>query len=445
MKQRHHNHGLRKVCDCPRRAWAKCAHPWHVNYKVRGGPSYRFSLDAELGRHIQGKTEAANEAEKIRTAIREGTFRRRAEVSSTPSTAPLETTTFRKLGEIWLGRRGKARTESDTGYLNRLAAFVPPGQTALGDQPVTAVTADVFELFFDELRRQGRANGTRNKYRGFLMAMLRWGVKKGYLTHNHLADSDTIKRVSEKGARRSRRLAPDVFDAKGKLVEQGEEMRLLQAATPALQRLIIGALETGMRLGELRDLRWHDVSLPRRELRVRAETSKTETSRDVVMSDRLAGALEMARTGPDGKEFGPFDFVFGDVGQKFGSIKKAWATTVLKAHGYTPKWIEHGKLSPECRAALRNINLRFHDLRHEAGSRLIESGMPAHEVQAQLGHADLSQTTTYLNTTLERRKASMRRADEARARCKPVANEALMEHRPVCNDDKRENVKPLVN
>jgi len=46
----------------------------------------------------------------------------------------------------------------------------------------------------------------------------------------------------EKGAQRHRRLLPDVIDKNGKLVEAGEERRLLAVAGPELQRLIIGAL-----------------------------------------------------------------------------------------------------------------------------------------------------------------------------------------------------------
>jgi site-specific recombinase XerD len=47
----------------------------------------------------------------------------------------------------------------------------------------------------------------------------------------------------------------------------------------------------------------------------------------------------------------------------------------------------------------RAINLHFHDLRHEAGSRFIEAGWPIHHVQEMLGHASLEQTSTYLNVT----------------------------------------------
>jgi integrase len=59
--------------------------------------------------------------------------------------------------------------------------------------------------------------------------------------------------------------------------------------------------------------------------------------------------------------------------------------------------------------ALRAIDLHFHDLRHEAGSRLIEAGWPVHHVQATLGRADLKQTSTYLNATPVGLEESMRR------------------------------------
>ena len=76
MRKRHSNRGLRKVCGCARRQWPKCSHTWHLNFRFKG-THYRLSLDRELDRHIAGKTAAASEAEKIRTAIREGTFRQR--------------------------------------------------------------------------------------------------------------------------------------------------------------------------------------------------------------------------------------------------------------------------------------------------------------------------------------------------------------------------------
>ncbi len=81
-------------------------------------------------------------------------------------------------------------------------------------------------------------------------------------------------------------------------------------------------------------------------------------------------------------------------------------------------------LTPECRAKLREIDLHLHDLRHEGASRLVEQGWPLHYIRDMLGHANLSQTSTYLNAAGHSLQAAMRELDERRetsaepSRCK---------------------------
>ena len=118
----------------------------------------------------------------------------------------------------------------------------------------------------------------------------------------------------------------------------------------------------------------------------------------------------MRRNSPTGVPFPPSTYVFGDdIGRRVRSVRRAWQTAVL-AHGHKPTWIWKKKigpddkgttrLSPESEAAYRAIDLHFHDLRHEGGSRLLDAGWPVHHVQGMLGHASLQQTSTYLNATL---------------------------------------------
>ena len=87
---------------------------------------------------------------------------------------------------------------------------------------------------------------------------------------------------------------------------------------------------------------------------------------------RLRAELKMRRHAPDGKEHTPTAYVFGDAcGWKVGSIRRAWDTANLYAHGHTPVWIGKGKLAPESRAALKTINLHFHDLRRQFACTLL--------------------------------------------------------------------------
>lgn len=245
---RKRNHGIQKICECAPRQWPKCAHPWHFNYKPKGGPAYRFSLDVELGRHIEGKTEAAQAAEDIRTAIRAGTFRRRAEQSPTPPANELDGITLARLIDTYVERSAKPVSANDRGCLTKMAAATVQ-ECRLGEAPIANLTTDTIELFFAQLQQSGLAASTRNKYVQAVKAMFRWATKKGYLARNPVADAESIKR--EKHAKRNRRLAADILNAEGKIEREGEERRLLAVAGTHLQRLVVAALETGMRRGEL--------------------------------------------------------------------------------------------------------------------------------------------------------------------------------------------------
>jgi integrase len=291
MKTRHHNRGLRKVCGCARRTWAKCPHSWHFNFKPKGGASYRFSVDSEApdGKHVAAKGDAETLADGWRSAIRAGTFRRRSELGSVadPSSTS-DVLTLAQFIDRYFERRGKPATKNDTSCRARFEAFTPDRMLPIGNTPITAITEDTIEVFFAGLRAEGLAASTRNKYIQFVKAMFRWATKKGYLTRNPTSDSDALKR--EKHAQRDRRLEP------------GEEAALLKHAGAHLQRLIIGAIESCCRQGELLSLTWRDVNLDRREMTIRAERTKTKTGRVLPISDRLVGVLEMAKTDPAGQD-----------------------------------------------------------------------------------------------------------------------------------------------
>ena len=237
----------------------------------------------------------------------------------------------------------------------------------------------------------------------------------------------------KKSAQRNRRL------------RRGEEDTLLRASGQILYRLIVAALETGCRLGELLLLRWQEVNLGRREMRILAHTAKDDEDRILPISGRLLSVLELAQHDPAGYLLGPDAHVFGDqVGRYVESHKQAWETAVLRAHGKTPHWSK-GSLAPESRRAYQDIDLHFHDLRHEAGSRFLEAGWPLHHVQAMLGHADIKTTSTYLNITLPGLHESMQKFEEARTRCNLVAKQPQIEHRPLRNDSDAAPSKSLLH
>jgi integrase len=138
------------------------------------------------------------------------------------------------------------------------------------------------------------------------------------------------------------------------------------------------------------------------EIHLPASKTKARTQRDVPMTPNLRAVLEVRRHDPEGREF-PLDrYVFGnEVGEPIGRIKRAWKAT--------------------CRRA-GIVGLRFHHLRREAGSRMMEGGVPEHIVQRMLGHANLATTSRYLKTTRRVMHDAMQRFVKGQ-RCTNVAHE----------------------
>jgi hypothetical protein len=120
--------------------------------------------------------------------------------------------------------------------------------------------------------------------------------------------------------------------------------------------------------------------LERQEIHIPAKQTKAGRDRLLPLSSRVAGLLEMRRLGPDGKELAKTAYVFGNaVGERIKSIKTAWRLICRRAG------IE---------------GLHYHDLRREAGSRLLESGrFFLHDVQRFLDHADIGTTSRYLQAS----------------------------------------------
>jgi integrase len=93
--------------------------------------------------------------------------------------------------------------------------------------------------------------------------------------------------------------------------------------------------------------------------------------------------------------------VFGnEAGEQVSraGIRRLWEDAVLKAHGHKATRYR-GKLTAEAQAAFQAIDLHVHDLRREFASRLLESSADIHDVQMFLGHAAITTTSRYLQST----------------------------------------------
>jgi integrase len=106
------------------------------------------------------------------------------------------------------------------------------------------------------------------------------------------------------------------------------------------------------------------------------------------------------------KKLGQAAYVFGsDSGEFQESFKTAWESLLMLANGHDSKRAIHGARVD--RSKLRQIDLHWHDLRHEGASRLLADGVDIRTIQLMLGHADIKQTQRYLNITDEELRKAM--------------------------------------
>lgn len=154
-----------------------------------------------------------------------------------------------------------------------------------------------------------------------------------------------------------------------RIISREEELRLLAACDGERQHLraiLICALDTGMRRGEIFSLTWSDVDFESGLITIRAFNTKTMRERQIAMTERLAIELECLTANRTG------ELVFG-----------------IKTHA------QHSFDKAKRKAGL--ADLRFHDLRHTHATRLVGAQMPLAEVGRVLGHTQPSTTFRYVN------------------------------------------------
>lgn len=133
---------------------------------------------------------------------------------------------------------------------------------------------------------------------------------------------------------------------------------------------------------------------------------------ETTMRGRLAALEKLLRR----RTFlGPEAYVFGEAttGGYVKSFRSAWETLLLLANGIARTRQGSGHRVSN-REALARIDLHWHDLRHEALSRLADDGVPVHELQMLAGHASITTTQRYMNARANSLAESMRQARERR-------------------------------
>ena len=167
---------------------------------------------------------------------------------------------------------------------------------------------------------------------------------------------------------------PKIARGRDRRLEAGEEAKLL-ACSGELKRIIIVALETGMRRGEILNIKRSHIDLAHQTLLI--PITKTDTPRTIPLSSRAIGALREQLRGSD-------------------NVISIEETTLFS---YTARGLS-GAFLRLCRKHGLG-NLHFHDLRHEATSRFFEKGLNPVEVATITGHKDTRMLMRYTHLRAE--------------------------------------------
>ena len=292
---------------------------------------------------------------------------------------------------VYIQRSGSERMTLESALTRYLADVTPTkkpatqrGETSkakkliehLGKYSLAALSAEIIAGYRDKRLNEPSRNGTisNNTVRLelallshlFTEAIQEWGLG---LTFNPVLN---IRKPSP-GEGRNRRLSPN------------EERRLLAAvnnhSNPMLGWIVGVALETGMRSTEIASLRQLQIDTERRI--VKLTDTKNDSHRTVPLSKRATELFKAAMANPARPTDCNLVF-FGEPGKdnkrRPYTFTKIWRSLVKK---------------------LELPDFRFHDLRHEAVSRLVEGGLSDQEVSAISGHKSMQMLKRYTHLRSE--------------------------------------------
>ncbi|MHC4277820.1 MAG: tyrosine-type recombinase/integrase [Planctomycetota bacterium] len=272
--------------------------------------------------------------------------------------------TFQELANEYLVWAERQKTYRDKVY--HIKHFI----TVFGNIPLASFNTKLLETWQSK-KLQEVSPATVNRLMATLKHMLGKAVDWG------MVGEDALKTI--------RRVKP-LKTPPGRLryLSQEDCQALIEACSIHLKPIVMTALNTGMRRGEILGLRWEQVDLKHGFILL--DITKNGERREIPINATLRATIEAIPHGLESK------YVFFDRnGNPFKDVKKSFHTALK-------------------RAGIRDF--RFHDLRHTFASHLVMAGEHIVTVQELLGHKTLTMTLRYAHLAPDHKVKAVMSLDE---------------------------------
>ncbi|MFC1718866.1 tyrosine-type recombinase/integrase [Candidatus Poribacteria bacterium] len=232
-----------------------------------------------------------------------------------------------------------------------------------GNTPVKRITPLMIDRY-KRMRGKHVTASTVNHELTNLSHMFKMAIRWQYLDRNIITSEDKMK-VPKRAVR---------------FLSQDEICRFLEAARDShIYALVVTAIHTGMRKGELFNLTWADINFDKRMVTIQPKddwSTKNYKSRTIMLTPDLYDVLRKHRI--QHLEMGiRSEYVFTYNGERLRSnIKKSFARVIRMA-------------------GLKNVTL--HTLRHTFASQLVMAGASLRKVQELMGHQSFETTLQYVH------------------------------------------------
>lgn len=283
------------------------------------------------------KTQAQRALEKRRSEVLNGDFGLSQKIPNQK---------IEKFAETYLSRRMHLRSQRRDELSVRTLLRVFKGEN------MSAIMPQNIEDYISLRRNGGVSNATINRELSCLKRMFNLAIKWGDAKRNPVNDVDFL----EEPPGRTRFLSTE------------EAKTLLECSSPHLMPIVMTALNTGMRLGEILPLTWTQVHIDSViEPYIELSETKNNRKRFIPLNDDMVGLMKGLKN--DSRHV-----FLGTRGEPLKSVKMPFETALK-------------------RAGIKDF--RFHDLRHTFASHYVMNGGDLLALKEILGHSSLKMVERY--------------------------------------------------